>query len=254
MDYSQAYQPDRSLTGKLRRRFVRRLHRRPLSVAPGRPMISFSFDDAPLTAVETGAALLEAKGLRGTYYVSGGLAGVEAPMGVCARADDYRRLAAVGHEIACHTATHLDCGKASGSRALADVEANAVLLADWGADEVVSFAYPYGDVAGGPKGALASRYATLRGLHHGLISKGCDLNQTPAVGVEGPRGEALARRWMKRALARKAWLILYTHDVRPSPSPWGCTPETLGRLIEHAVDDGFEVVTVAQGARRLGLV
>jgi peptidoglycan/xylan/chitin deacetylase (PgdA/CDA1 family) len=253
MSYAEAYSADRSLNGKLRRRAVRLMHRRPLAVAPGRPMVSFSFDDAPLTAATTGAALLEARGLRGTFYVSAGLAGADAPMGVCAQADDYRRLADAGHEIACHTYSHLDCGRASAAAALVDTARNADSLASWGVSAIESFAYPYGDVAAGPKGALADRFSTLRALHHGLIEAGTDLNQTPAVGIEGEDGEQVARRWMAQAQARNAWLILYTHDVRPSPSPWGCTPDVLARLIDEAVAGGFEVATVGAVAKTLGL-
>ena len=54
-----------------------------------------------------------------------------------------------------------------------------------------------------------------------------------------------------RATARRAWLILYTHDVVEPPSPFGCTPAALKRLIEHALAAEAEVVTVAEGARRL---
>lgn len=251
--YAQAYSADRSLKGKLRRRLVRLVNTRPLATAPSRPMVSFTFDDAPMTSAVAGAALLETRGLAGTYYVSAGLAGTEAPMGVCAEPVDYRRLAKAGHEIACHTYSHLDCGRATGPAALADVVRNAEAVAAWDVGEMVSFAYPYGEVAGGPKGTLAKRFSTLRALHHGLVEKGTDLNQLPAVGIEGPEGETVARKWLAQAKARNAWLILYTHDVRPDPSPWGCTPEVLARLIDQATADGFDVVTVREAARRLGL-
>ena len=215
-------------------------------------MISFSFDDAPRTAAEAGAVTLEAWGRRGTFYVSAGLAGAEAPMGICAQGPDYRRLADAGHEIACHTFSHLDCGKASGVEALADVERSQAAMAAWGVGAPQTFAYPYGDVAVGPKRALASRFRLLRALHHGLVEAGTDLNQAPAVGIEGPGGEAVAGRWMEAARSRNAWLILFTHDVRDNPSPWGCTPQAFARLVERAVAEDFEVVTVAEGARRLG--
>lgn len=253
MGYDDAYQPDRSFKGKLRRRLVRLAARRPLTQAPDRPMISFCFDDAPLTAARAGAEALEARGALGVYYVAAGLAGTEAPMGICATPADYRRLAAAGHEIACHTWSHLDCGRASGAEALADVDRNATAFAEWGAPAPVSFAYPYGDVAAAPKAALGTRFTTLRALHHGLVEAGCDLNQVPAVGIEGPDGEALAARWMAAAKRRRAWLILYTHDVREDPSPWGCTPAALVRLIDRARADAFEIVTMAEGARRLGI-
>jgi len=89
-------------------------------------------------------------------------------------------------------------------------------------------------------------------VHRGLVEAGSDLNQAPAVGIEGDDGEAVADRWMDLALQRKAWLILFTHDVRADPSPWGCTPDAFARLIDRAIRDGFEIVTVAEGARRLG--
>jgi peptidoglycan/xylan/chitin deacetylase (PgdA/CDA1 family) len=248
-----AYEPDRSLKGKLRRRLIRLAHRRPARVALERPMVSFSFDDAPATACEAGARALEARGLRGTYYFAAGLAGRDGPMGRFATGEDARRLHEAGHEIACHTYSHLDCGQSSHATTLEDVDRNAQSLAAWGAGEPVSFAYPYGDVAAPAKTALSGRFKTLRALHHGLITDGADLNQAPAVGVEGEAGEAVAAEWLDKAKARKAWLILYTHDVAEQPSQWGCTTAALERLIDRAVAEGFDVVTVAEGARRIGL-
>ncbi|MFI4936720.1 MAG: polysaccharide deacetylase family protein [Caulobacterales bacterium] len=245
------YQPDRSLMGKLRRRAVRLYLRRPAR-APAAPMISFAFDDAPASAVTAGAAILQSRGLRGTFYIAASLAGAASPMGPVADAAAVRRLADAGHEIGCHTFSHLDCGQAGAALAVDDVERNRAALTAMGAPAPATFAYPYGDVAAPTKRALAGRFALLRALHHGLIAKGADLNQAPAVGVEGPEGETIAFRWLKRAARRGAWLILYTHDVADTPSPWGCTPGALARLADAAAARGVEVVTVAEGARRVG--
>ena len=65
-------------------------------------------------------------------------------------------------------------------------------------------------------------------------------------GREGPDGEALARQWIDRAVSENAWLILYTHDVREAPSPWGCTPDALSRLIAHARATGCDIRTVGE--------
>jgi peptidoglycan/xylan/chitin deacetylase (PgdA/CDA1 family) len=251
MSVSEAYRADPSLKGKIRRRWVRLSHRRPARVEFDRPLITFSFDDAPQTAAETGAAILESRGLRGTFFMSAGLAGQDSPMGRFAGEDAVRRLAATGHEIACHTYSHLDCGLADRHGALADVERNDQALAAWGAPPATTFAYPYGDVSPAAKGALAPRYRLLRALHHGLIEAGTDLNQAPAVGIEGPNGESLARRWLRTATGRPAWLILYTHDVADPASAWGCTPAAFASLIDEALAAGFEVVTAAEGARRV---
>jgi peptidoglycan/xylan/chitin deacetylase (PgdA/CDA1 family) len=245
------YSPDRSLKGKLRRRLVRLVERRPVRRAPGRPMVSFSFDDAPATAVAEGRAALEARGVRGSYFVSVGLAGRIGPMGLNAEREALMEAASAGHELACHTFSHLDCGQADQETIEADVARNAAALSDWGAAPATTFAYPYGDVSLAAKKALGGRYDLLRGLHHGLIEAGTDLNQAPAVGIEGPDGEAIAMSWIDLAAERGAWLILYTHDVVERPSPFGCTPAVLKGLIDRALARDAEIVTVAEGARRL---
>ena len=251
-DVVEAYEPDRTLKGKLRRRLVRLAHRRPARLSLDRPMVTFSFDDAPVSAAEAGAAILEERDLKGTFFFAAELADRQGPMGRFAGEAHVRRLAGAGHEIACHTYSHLDCGQASGPQVLADIARNADALARWNAPTAETFAYPYGDVSGPAKAALAPRYALLRALHHGLVEDGTDLNQAPAVGVEGPEGEAIARRWLQTARERKAWLILYTHDVAEPASAWGCTPGALARLADEAASLGFEVVTAAEGARRAG--
>ncbi len=247
-----AYSADRSIKGKLRRRLARLVHRRPARSRLERPMVSFSFDDAPATATDAGARALETRGLRGTYYVSAGLAGREGPMGRYATREEILAVRDAGHEIACHTFSHLNCGVATGAAIEADVARNHAALAEWGLGPLTNFAYPFGDVRFAAKARLGSRFQVLRAVSRGLIADGADLNQAPAVGIEGPGGEALARRWLARAIRRKAWLILYSHDVRDRPSEWGCTPDALARLIDTALAGGCDVVTVAEGARRIG--
>lgn len=246
------YSADRSLKGKLRRRLARALVRRPATVALDRPMVTFSFDDAPVSATTTGARILEERGWRGTYFVAAGLAQTAGPMGAYGAHEDTLRLFAAGHEIACHTYSHLDCGKADGATVAADVDRNQAALKALGLPPSQTFAYPYGDVSPAAKRVLGGRYAILRALHHGVIATGTDLNQAPAVGIEGADGEAVAMRWLDEAARRKGWLVLFTHDVRDAPSPFGCTPTVLERLADRAGELGCEVVTLAEGARRIG--
>lgn len=245
------YSADASLKAKLRRRLVRLQHRSPSPAGAGRPMVSFSFDDAPVSAFHTGADILEARGVRGTYFVAAGLAGTDAGLGVCGAREDMVRVAARGHEIACHTFSHLDCGRADGAAVEADIALNQQVLVDWGLPEAETFAYPYGDVAAPAKRVAGRRFRLSRALHHGVVERGADLNQAPAVGIEGDAGEALAAQWLDRARARSAWLILFTHGVEAEPPRFGVSAAALARLVDKALLNGFEVVTVAEGARRL---
>ncbi len=248
----EAYAADASLKGKLRRRLTRLVERRPAVVHLEHPIVSFAFDDAPRSAAETGAAILEAAGAKGTFYISSGLCGREGPMGVFADEAEVEALSSQGHEIGCHTFSHLDCGQAGSERIARDVDCNVAALVSRGLSEPTTFAYPYGDVSVGAKRTLASRYRALRALHPGMIVSGTDLNQMPAVGIEGPAGEANAQAWLERAARRRAWLILYTHDVADPASAWGCTPAALQRLVASAKALGFEIRTVADALDRIG--
>lgn len=241
----QPYSADRSLGGKLRRRYARLVHRRPARLGLTRPVVSFTFDDIPESAAHAGAAVLEANEARGTFYICTGLADHEGHMGRFANADEVRALAARGHEVACHTRDHIDCHRASDATLLEDTADNVARLKALGAT-ARHFAFPYGEVSPHAKALLAPHYGSLRGVHAGMVRGGDDLNQLPAVGIEGEDGEAVARAWIDRAVAENAWLILFTHDVRENPSAWGCTPGALDRLAAHAKAAGCDIRTVGE--------
>jgi len=252
----EVYRPDLSLKGKLRRRIVRLQHRRtvrPLR-APRRvrPLISFCFDDVTDTAFSVGAQLLQARGLHGSFFVCAGLLGETGHMGPYATADQVVQAAAGGHEIGCHTYSHLDCGQATAGEIARDLDRNSKALLSLGLPEPATFAYPFGDVSAEAKAVAGDRFQLCRALHHGVLGPGADLNQAPAVGIEGDDGEAVAQRWMQAAARQGGWLILYTHILGPSASEFGCSVQTFTRLIDQAVDGGFDIVTVKRGAAILG--
>src|SRR5690606_1805972 len=128
-----------------------------------RPILSITFDDAPVTAVQTGAAILEANGARGTYYVCAGLEGRGGPMGDYSDREAYASLAQRGHELACHTFSHLDCGKANARAIQADVARNRRAM-DASGLATRHFAYPYGDVSPAAKRVLQDDFGSLRAL------------------------------------------------------------------------------------------
>lgn len=245
MTTAQPYNADGSLVGKVRRRLVRLRHRRPARLRLERPTVSFTFDDVPASGAREGGRILEAQGARGTWYVCAGLFDTDGHMGRYAGEAEIGALAAQGHEIACHTFSHLDCGAEDGPAIAADAARNVAALGALGLT-ARHFAYPYGEVSPHAKATLDGRYGSLRAVHRGLVRPGGDLNQLPAVGIEGDDGEALARLWIDRAAAERAWVILFTHDVRETPSPWGCTPAALERLIVHARQRGCDIRTVGQ--------
>ncbi|RZJ88309.1 MAG: polysaccharide deacetylase [Brevundimonas sp.] len=238
------YAADRSLKGKLRRRLAKLTHRDPARLRLDRPTVSFTFDDVPASAVHNAAPILEERGARGSWYVCAGLFGQDGHMGRFADAGEIGGLVERGHEVGCHTYKHIDCARAHEDDLIADVERNDDILRSLGA-EPTHFAFPYGELSSRAKAVLGDRYGSLRGVQSGIVRDGGDRNQLPSVGVQGPGGEAQGHAWLDRLAQGGGWLILFTHDVRETPSPFGCTPEALARLADSALKRGFAIRTVA---------
>lgn len=209
-----------------------------------RPVVSFTFDDAPETALR-GADLLESRGFLGTFYLCFGLLGRDGPLGRFVNVEQTRDLIGRRHEVACHTAHHLQAECVPGTDYAADIDENHRLARQIFGIEATSFAYPYGSVTLTAKRAAATRHVTCRTTRSGLSVGTFDAALLPAVSIYGDatllsRSEAM----LKACALRRGWLIFYTHDVDVSPSRFGCTPEHLNCLIERAVDLGCDVLPV----------
>ena len=251
MSEAEVYRADPSLKGKLRRRLVRLYRRRPATLAPQRPMVSFTFDDVPRSAAMHGAHILEGKGARGTFLACASLAGTDFNTGRLASLDELAALASRGHEIGCHSYDHIDCGQADEATISTSLRRNADAMARFGLPAPRSFAYPYGDVSAAAKRAVDQSFAISRGLHPGLVRKGTDLNQAPAIGLEGEASAAVARRFMDEAAATNGWLIFFTHGVSDTPGEFDMSVDTFAALVDHADGLGLAFVTLSEGARAM---
>src|SRR5437867_3704023 len=91
---------------RLRREVAARLARRPLVMRNSEPLISFTFDDFPRSALRQGGAILRTHGLTGTFFASFGLTGCGAPTGKIFSFDDLSGFVRQKHELGCHTFDH----------------------------------------------------------------------------------------------------------------------------------------------------
>src|SRR5207249_2808421 len=92
--------------GAYQRNAARRLFTKPFTISTPEPIVSFTFDDFPRSALLVGGAILKQFGLRGTYYAAFGLIGTTGPSGRIFELEDVQPLLDQGHEIGCHTFDH----------------------------------------------------------------------------------------------------------------------------------------------------
>lgn len=217
-----------------------------------RPVVSFTFDDFPQSALETGGRILEARGVRGSYFASGELAGSSYRDLPHYTGEHLQEAIARGHEIGCHAFEHVHFSTA-GVRFLKDsVERNADFFSRHLQDfRPVSFAYPFGDADWPTKAFIARRFPIARGVWFGTNHSRMDFSQL--------RATPLDTRWrrhvdipgqIERARDSCGWLIFFTHDVQDAPTGEGCTPDELSRIVDHVLEAGFEVLPVKAAAAR----
>jgi peptidoglycan/xylan/chitin deacetylase (PgdA/CDA1 family) len=244
----------RSQLGAVRSGILSSLCRRVALFPESEPIISFTFDDFPRTALAAGGTILEAFGACGTYYTAASLMNGSSEIGDHFTADDLSAVLRRGHEIGNHTFSHSSSRSLSSRAFCADVEKGKQALeklADHSAD---NFCYPYGHVTLGTKRALSSHVTSARGTYTGFNGPDVDLNLLRANRLYGDMNQApRLHALILENVQRKTWLIFYTHDVRPQPSPYGCTPALFESVVSCAARSGSRLLTIQQALGQFGV-
>jgi peptidoglycan/xylan/chitin deacetylase (PgdA/CDA1 family) len=233
---------------KLRRTLAGSLHRRDIVLGAPVPIVSFSFDDAPLSAFERGGAILESHGARATYFVSLGLAGSQSDTGLIAGMRTIAEAQARGHELGCHTFDHHDAWQVTPEVYIASVDANRKALRDiLPQAQFRSFAYPKSGATHRVKTALEERFDCCRGGGQSFNSGVADLNLLQACFVD-----RRARLELDDALAlidanaeHRGWLIFAAHDISNLDEDFACSEQRLESLVRHAISSGAQILPVA---------
>lgn len=229
--------------------------RRPFSISPERPLISFTFDDFPRSALLDGGAILKRFGLAGTYYASLGLMGKETPTGQVFFADDLKALYEQGHELGCHTYSHCDSWDTkSATFENSVIENRDALKALLPGAEFRSFSYPISLPRPLTKARMARHFRCCRAGGQTLNAGRVDLNQLSAYFLEKSRDNIQAiKNLIDRNQKLHGWLIFATHDISNNPTPFGCTPEFFEQVVQYAIGSGARVLPVAQALEVLGV-
>jgi peptidoglycan/xylan/chitin deacetylase (PgdA/CDA1 family) len=243
----------RSCLGDARRALLNACHRRVMPLGDLGPVITFTFDDFPRTALTAGAPILEHYGARATYYVAMSLMNQKNNLGELFRYEDLISLQTRGHEIASHTFGHLSARRTAYDGFIRDLaRGERALLEIVGVDPSHNFAYPYGEATFETKKKIGSRMLSSRGTCRGLNGPVVDLNLLHANSLYGDASGVRAHEELIRENEkRQSWLIFYTHDVAAKPSPYGCTPELLEAVCSFAAGRGARFRTVREVVQQL---
>ena len=247
--------PDWSaLRARVSNRLARHFGAVPFRLQNKTPMVSFTFDDPPKSSATDGAPMLDEYKARGTFYISGGLVDQLSDHWMGINADEIVRLHRAGHEIACHTFSHVRTPDLNAAALAAEIEKNRrYLLALDPSIEIRNFAYPYGLGSVSHKRRLKQTFRSSRGIIPGANSGIVDLhflNSTPLINRHIDT-DGIDRAY-DEAIATNGWVIFYSHDVAASPSPYGCTPALLRHALAEASRRNIRILSVADALAASG--
>ena len=241
------------LQGYYQRRAASLLFRRPFVIDTRRPVISFTFDDFPQSALSVGGAILNSFGVAGTYYASLGLMGQETPSGRIFVSADLKAALEQGHELGCHTFSHCHSwNTATGLFEHSISENRAALATLLPGVRFSTLSYPISPPRPLTKWRVAKSFLCSRGGGQTFNVGTTDLNQLSAYFLEKSRdGIQTLKDLIDRNGRARGWLIFATHDISERPTPFGCTPQLFEEVVRYAVSSGARVLPVVSALKVL---
>ncbi|MCL4215732.1 MAG: polysaccharide deacetylase family protein [Candidatus Hydrogenedentes bacterium] len=208
--------------------------------------VSLSFDDARLSQVDHGLAILDAHDVLATFYV--------VPFAFTQRIAGWKAAAAAGHELGNHTVTHPCSANFDFARKnpLEDYTLERMAEELDGASREIeqsfgvtpeTFAYPCGQTYVG-RGRETLSYLPLVAVLF-LVVRGfysdrcydpvrCDLSQTFASDFDGRTFDSV-RVMIERTVEQRGWLILAGHETAV-PGAQSVREDTLQTLCGYLVE------------------
>jgi len=233
---------------RLRRDASLKLARSIVDLRPERPIVSFTFDDFPRTALHAGGGILRKYDCTGTYYVSLGLVDSEIPAGRAFSMEDVQMALTEGHELGCHTFAHCHAWDSRPEEFEESVIQNRIRLQQLHPQvQLRSLSYPISWPRPATKRRVRPHFACARSTGTSFNIGYTDAFNLQAVFIEKHRdapGHLL--QLIHQNQQAGGWLIFATHDVAEAPSEFGCSPELFEKLVAAASDSGAKILPVAR--------
>ncbi len=211
-----------------------------------KPIVTFTFDDFPESALAYGAHVLEQSGARGSFYVSTALLGRDMEHWKVTSTAGVHELHHKNHEIGLHGHVHLPIGIHSAQGLKDDLARNNEILKTIDAGILAdNFAYPYGQVNFARKFQLKNLVRSSRTTLSGINCNVIDPQFIRAVLLENASiDHALIDAWLDKAVELNGWLVFVIHDISETPSPFGVSNSLFQYALEGSIRRGLEILTM----------
>lgn len=236
------------IEGRFRRCASQFFGRRPQKLEIPAPLVSFTFDDFPKSALSVAGAILREHGAVGTYYASLGLMGKTTPTGQMFEQRDLEVALEQGHELGCHTMDHFPAWSTRPDLFERSVEANSRTLAKiCPPARFRSLSYPIEEPRPQTKRRMARHFDCCRAGGQTFNNKWIDRNALRAYFLDHRNRHNLAavRDIIFANQRSRGWLIFATHDICNEPTAYGWTESSFREIVACCASSGARIVPVS---------
>jgi peptidoglycan/xylan/chitin deacetylase (PgdA/CDA1 family) len=221
--------------------------------------VSLTFDDGYYSAYNKGIPILDAAGIKSTFYIVTTLVG--DMVDGYATQSQIQAMYKNGHEIGNHTRTHPLLSTVSPTQLTSEATGAQQDLQAWGYKST-TFAYPYDDYGGSSTSAVVAavkasgvrgaRDSDCRGYNNSSTFP-LLLHSMPSEYDLGTDNVATVTGWIQQAVANKMWVIILWHRVDETdpntgvPNPISVPSTVIQGVVNYIVQNGVHVVTDSEG-------
>lgn len=235
-----------------RRKWASYSFRKVVNVNLNESVITFTFDDAPISAFVQGGNILAKYGVGGTFYISLSLMNDVDP--TTRFTPQHLKTALARHnELGCHTYGHTELYTVSLEKGMSDIIKNQEILKTIAPGVALeNFSYPFGSQTRPIKKFVSGRFRSARGIEEGINQDQTDLYNLKTVKLYEQRYSLdFIYTKIDEAVACNGWLIFYTHDVQENPSEWGCSPAYFEAVVKKCTEMNIKILTVNEALNQI---
>lgn len=224
-----------------------RLYKKEIRLNLKEPIVSFTFDDVPMSAITNGENILKKYNFSGTYYISLDL--MEKEGFDFKNGDDelLKQIVDRGGELACHTFRHLHLFKSDKGQIVSDLEENQQTIQQFISKyKFESFSYPFGEQSVVARNITRKKYKSARSVYQGINNGRVDLNGLKCYRLYESIHLGKIYAAINKAIELNGWLIFYTHDVKNNPTDVGCSPAYFEEVVKYCHDKKLKVLTIKE--------
>ncbi|MDQ1286773.1 MAG: hypothetical protein QG622_338 [Actinomycetota bacterium] len=215
----------------------------PRTTGPTSGFASITFDDGKTNQFENARPVLQAAGVKATFYIISDALGWGASS---MSASQVRELAADGHEIGNHTKSHANLKSASGTQAETELSGAQEAIRSATGITPTTCAYPFGQSSEAARSVAARQLRACRGTGGGTNpTSGFSRYDLKTFYVTTSTSTAAVRDAADKAKASGSWVVFVYHGVGQVSSTDDVTTQSFIDQVNAIRGTGIPIRTVA---------